>query len=246
VRFELDPADGAGDGFVMERIEGETIARRILRDDAFAAARPRMARQCGEILARIHAIPRDELPALPGFEPFDRPAARELETFSRLLDFYGEPHPAFELGLRWLRAHLPPAGRTTLVHGDFRNGNLVVGPEGVRAVLDWELAHLGDPIEDLGWLCVKAWRFREFGRPVGGFGELADLHAAYEAASGIPLDRSAFHWWLVMGTLKWGVMTITQARAHLDGAVRSVELASIGRRTVEQEYDLLELIAEEE
>jgi aminoglycoside phosphotransferase (APT) family kinase protein len=129
-----------------------------------------------------------------------------------------------------------------VVHGDFRNGNLIVGRDGIRAVLDWELAHLGDPMEDLGWLCVKSWRFGQ-PLPVGGFGAYAQLLDAYERASGRPVDRVALRWWETLGTLKWGIMCIMQAATHTSGAVRSVELAAIGRRVCEQEWDLLALVA---
>jgi aminoglycoside phosphotransferase (APT) family kinase protein len=157
------------------------------------------------------------------------------------LDAVGEPHPAFELGLRWLEQHRPPTGTTGVVHGDFRNGNLVVGPDGLVAVLDWELAHLGDPLEDLGWLSVRAWRFGAPGH-VGGFGEVDELIGAYEATSSRRVDRDALAWWEVLGTLKWGVTCMVQAATHLNGVVRSVELAAIGRRVCEVEHDLLALL----
>ncbi|HEY7070744.1 MAG TPA: phosphotransferase family protein, partial [Acidimicrobiales bacterium] len=157
------------------------------------------------------------------------------------LDAAGEPHPAFELGFRWLDRHRPPPGRSTVVHGDFRLGNLIVGPDGLRAALDWELVHAGDPLEDLGWLCVRAWRFGAEPR-VGGFGTVDDLVAAYEAESGTRVDRDALAWWEVLGTLKWGIICALQAATHLTGMVRSVELAAIGRRVCEVESDLLELL----
>lgn len=222
-------------GFLMEHVDGETIARRILRDDTYAAARPAMAAQCGEILARIHTM--DPGPVAPGADP----AREALARYRTLLDSFGEPHPAFELGLRWLERHAPAPGRVTLVHGDFRTGNLVVGPDGVRAVLDWELAHPGDPLEDLGWLCVRSWRFGGPGE-VGGFGDRGDLFAAYERASGVTVDPGAVRWWEVFGNLKWGVICVAQSFTHLWGHVRSVELAAIGRRACETEHDLLELI----
>ena len=233
---------GAGSGvevalgaswMVVEFVEGETIPRRILRDDEFRAARAALAAQCGEVLARIHRIDPTAVGGLVESDP--------VVDLRLGLDLIGEPHPAFELGLRWLDQHHPPARTAGIVHGDFRNGNLVVGPEGLRAVLDWELAHLGDPLEDLGWLCVRAWRFGAEPH-VGGFGELDDLLAAYEGASGAPVDRDALAWWEVLGTLKWGVTCMVQAATHLSGAVRSVELAAIGRRVCEVEYDLLELL----
>ena len=229
------PAVVADDGeyLVVERIEGETIPRKILRDDEFAAARPLLAAQCGEALARIHAIPLDAVPGLERQDP--------LPTWRATLDGFGQPHPTFELALRWLADNEPPPVGTTVVHGDFRNGNLIVGPGGLRAVLDWEIAHLGDPMEDLAWLCVKAWRFG-VDRPVGGFGDYDDLFAAYGDASGRSVDPSVVRWWEVLGTLKWGIMCIAQAFTHLSGTVRSVELAAIGRRVCENEWDLLELL----
>ena len=219
---------------VVERIEGETIPRKILRDEAFAAARPLLARQCGKALARIHAIPVDAVPGLAREDP--------ITTWRTALDNLGQPHPTFELALRWLERRRPPEAGTAIVHGDFRHGNLIVGPDGLRAVLDWELAHLGDPMEDLGWLCVKAWRFG-VDKPVGGFGDYDELFAAYEGAAGRAVDPEVVRWWEVLGTLKWGIMCIIQAFTHLSGTVRSVELATIGRRVCENEWDLLGLIA---
>jgi aminoglycoside phosphotransferase (APT) family kinase protein len=230
-------------GFIMEHVEGETIARRILRDDEYAKARPVMAAQCGEIAAKIHSIPTQEL---DGMDPPDTsPAQAVLDQYSTLLESMGEPHPVFELALRWLSKRMPPSDRITLVHGDFRNGNFIVGSDGIRAVLDWELAHLGDPWEDLAWVCMRSWRFGAPGE-VGGFGEREDFYIAYEKTSGLPVDRNAVTWWEVMSNVKWGVMTIGQAFTHLWGHVRSLELAAIGRRTVETEYDVLRLIKEVE
>jgi aminoglycoside phosphotransferase (APT) family kinase protein len=219
---------------VVERIDGETIPRKILRDEQYAAALPRLAAQCGEALAAIHSIPLDQVPGLVAQED-------AVDIWRALLDGFGQPHPTFELALRWLDERRPPSTGAAVVHGDFRNGNLIVGPDGLRAVLDWELAHVGDPMEDLGWLCVRAWRFG-VDRPVGGFGEREDLFAAYERASGRPVDVEVVRWWEVLGTLKWGIMCIAQAFTHLSGTVRSIELATIGRRACENEWDLLELI----
>ena len=219
---------------VVGRIEGETIARRILRDDTYAGARPKLAAQCGWALAAIHSIPLDAAP--PGLEHED-----QLTRFRDIHDSFGEAHPAFELGFRWLEANRPPPTRTTVVHGDFRLGNLVVGPDGLRAVLDWEIAHLGDPMEDLGWLCVKAWRFGS-ALPVAGVGQYGELFDAYSEASGEPVDPEVVRWWQVVGTLKWGIMCMMQASSHLLGLSRSVELAAIGRRVCENEHDLMLLL----
>jgi aminoglycoside phosphotransferase (APT) family kinase protein len=219
----------------MRRIAGETIARRILRDDAYAEVRPRLAAQCGTILGNLHQMETSALPPIADAYTFD--GLRSVLTDS------GVVSPMLELALRWLDLNRPPSSRTTVVHGDFRNGNLVIGPDGVRAVLDWELVHLGDPMEDLGWLCTRAWRFGGAG-PVGGFGEYADLVTAYEAAGGVAVDRDALRWWELLGTVKWGVICVVQANRHLVGGQRSVELAAVGRRLAEQEYDCLNLLEE--
>lgn len=219
---------------IMERLEGETIARRILREDRFERARRTLAHQCGTILAQIHSIPAADLPDLPLVDP--------LANCEELLRSLPEPYPVLELGLRWLKVNRPPgAASTTVVHGDFRNGNLIIGEDGVRGVLDWEIVHLGDPAEDLGWLCVKAWRFRA-APPVGGFGTYEQMLEGYAAGGGRPMDLDTVRWWETLGTLRWGLGCIGQARRHLDGSVRSVELAAIGRRACEQEWDLLKLI----
>jgi len=229
-----DVAAGLGATFmVMAFVEGETIARRILRDEHLAEARSVLAAQCGRALAAIHRIDPVEIPGLAGGDP--------LEQLRGLLDRLGQPHPAFELGLRWLAETRPARSAEAVVHGDFRNGNLIVGPEGIRAVLDWELAHRGDPLEDLGWLCVKAWRFGST-LPVGGFGTIEQLVSAYEEAGGGTVDAPTLHWWQVLGTLRWGIICIVQTLTHTTGAVRSVELAAIGRRVCEVEWDLLELL----
>ncbi|MFC4061849.1 phosphotransferase family protein [Planomonospora corallina] len=231
----------AGDRHIlMTRVAGETIPRKILRDEAFAAVRPRLAARCGEILAAIHRMPLSCLPqdSVPGPRAVpDDP----LATWRDLLDLTGQPHPVFELAFLRLAASRPAGDRVTVVHGDFRNGNLIIGPDGVRAVLDWELAHPGDPLEDLGWLCVRSWRFGS-PLPVGGFGEYGELVEAYEQASGHRVDPDALRWWEIFGVLKWGVICVMQAIRHLSGGARSVELAAIGRRVCETEWDLLRLL----
>ena len=218
---------------VMARIEGETIPRRVLRSPELAAVRPLLAARCGEILAAIHAIPADAVPELD--------AGDQLGTWHALLEATGRPHPALELAVRRMGQERPPRHRTAVVHGDFRNGNLIVGPDGVRSVLDWELAHLGDPLEDLGWLCAKAWRFGS-PLPVGGFGTYDQLVEAYESAAGLHVDRDALRWWEMFATLKWAVVCIMQAQRHLSGGERSIELAALGRRVAESEWDLLRML----
>jgi aminoglycoside phosphotransferase (APT) family kinase protein len=234
----LQPWDGLGTGFIMARVEGETIARKILRDAQFAHARPLLARQLGQIAAGIHGLDVAQLPELRRMT-----AAKEIFELERDYRGFDWPRPVFELALRWLRDHDPgPSGQTTLVHGDFRHGNLIIGPDGVRAVLDWELAHLGDPMEDLGWICVNSWRFGEIDKPVGGFGTREDLFAGYEAA-GRRADPDRVKFWEVMGTLRWGVMCCGMMQRFRTGPDHSMERAMIGRRSSETEIDLLRLLA---
>lgn len=237
VRLVLEPRHGLGEGFVMTLIPGETLGARIVRDPALAGARQGLARQCGATLATLHRMPAPGLPSLRLGTP-----AAELAHFERIHRGHGTARPVFEFALRWLAAAVPadpPAA--CLVHGDFRNGNLVVDRTGLAAVLDWELAHLGDPMEDLGWLCVNSWRFGRGELPVGGFGTREDLFEGYAAAGGC-VDPARVHWWEVMGTLKWGIMCETMAHAHLAGAERNPEFAAIGRRASETEIDLLRLL----
>ena len=218
---------------VVERIEGETIPRKILRDDEWAGARRALTAQAGRALAAIHTIDPGAVDGLAPSDPLGDPLP--------FLDGLGEVRPALELGVRWLAAHRPPDGPRVAVHGDYRMGNLLVGPDGLRGVLDWELAHTGDPAEDVGWLCAPAWRFGGTGE-VGGFGALDELLAAYAAAGGGAMTPDRVHWWQVYTTVKWATICALQASVHLSGAARSVELATIGRRVCESEWDLFGLL----
>jgi aminoglycoside phosphotransferase (APT) family kinase protein len=218
-------------GMVMRRVPGETIARKILRDETYAHARDRLVGQLAQFAAGLHAL------AAPESFPLPDPVA-ELRA---QLDSFGRPSEVFELALAHLEETRPPARPPVLVHGDFRLGNLIVGPEGLRAVLDWELTHAGNPAEDLGWLCVRAWRFGAV-QPVAGLATRQELLAAYRTVGGADISPDELRWWEIAGTLRWGVICLTQAFAHLSGAHRSVELAAIGRRVCEQEWDLLLLL----
>ena len=234
----LQPADELGTGFIMRRVEGETIARKILRDAQFAQARPLLARQLGKVAAGIHGLDLAQLPKLRRMT-----SATEIDELERDYRSFDWPRPVFALALRWLRDHDPgPSDEVTLVHGDFRHGNLIIGPDGVRAVLDWELAHLGDPMEDLGWICVNSWRFGEIDKPVGGFGTREELFAGYEAG-GRRADPARVKFWEVMGTLRWGVMCCGMMQRFRAGPDHSIERAMIGRRSSETEIDLLRLLA---
>lgn len=219
-------------GLVMRRVPGETIARRILRDDEYAAARRVLVPQLAEFLAGLHAIDPAEVPGTESSDPM-----AIWDKYQRL----DQRSAVFDRTHEWLLAHRPGHTADALIHGDLRMGNVIVDHDGLAAVIDWELIHRGDPHEDVAWLCLKAWRF---GLPleVGGLGTLDELVAAYTAAGGRPLDRDTLRWWLVAKTFTWGVGCMLQADTHLSGRVRSVDLAAVGRRTAEQEWDLIELL----
>jgi len=225
--------DLGADWLVVERLPGEAIPRKILRDAEWAGARRALTAQCAGALAAIHTIDPGAIDGLPTADPLGDPLP--------FLDALGEARPALELGVRWLDRHRPAAGPRVTVHGDFRFGNFLVGPEGLRGVLDWELAHAGDAAEDIGWLCAPAWRFGGSDE-VGGFGSMEDLLGSYAAAGGEAMDRDRVHWWQVHATVKWAVICSLQASAHLSGSTRSVELAAIGRRVCESEWDLFTLL----
>ena len=239
VLYVLQPGDGLGQGFLMDRVDGETIPRKILRDAAFADLRPKLPFDLGRILARIHTMDMSNFPGL-------RQVTAQAEIAELYQAYQGDrwPRPVFEFAFRWLGRHAPDAPQPmTLLHGDFRNGNLIIGPDGVRAVLDWELAHFGDPMEDLGWLCVNSWRFGNIDKPVGGFGQIDELTAGYEAEGKRKADAARILYWQTLGTLRWGVMCLGMLARYESGEDRSIERAMIARRASETEIDLLRILA---
>ncbi len=222
---------------ICNAIGGETIVRKIYRtlDRADGdAGRDRLLRQCAQALAAIHRADPDGIGLTQG---------DQLAEWRDRLDEMGDTTATFEWAFRWLAAHRPPLTPLRLVHGDFRMGNLIVDESGLAAVLDWELVHIGEVYEDLAWFCIRAWRF---GAPealgAGGLGSVESFLAAYEEAAGTALDRDAFRWWLTVATLRWGVICRFQAERHLSGQTPSVELAAIGRRVSETEWDVLDLL----
>jgi len=238
VVYVCAPEDGLGRGYVMERLSGETIARRILRDPEYADARSKLARQIGAAAAHIHQVDVAAAGALRVSSP-----ETSLEASYAGYRGYGTPRPVVEWAFRWLRDHLPPpAPRLTVVHGDMRTGNIMVGPQGLVGVLDWEAVHLGDAMEELGWICVTSWRFGEVDKPAGGFGPREELFAGYESVSGVRPDAERVRWWEVMGTLRWGMSCAMFAKEFQTGD-RSVERAAIGRRASETAIDLLAILA---
>jgi aminoglycoside phosphotransferase (APT) family kinase protein len=234
----LEPADLLGEGYITERVAGETLGSRIVRDERFAAARRVMARQCGEILAAVHRIDSAEAPFLT-----KQDGAEHVAAHRELVDHYGFKLPALDLALRWATENVPRNQRLTVLHGDFRMGNLIVGEDGIRCILDWELAQRGDPMQDLGWLCIRTWRFGGAG-PVGGFGSREDLFAAYEKASGHPVDPGHVRFWEAFGNVKWAVDCLLLGTRGVEEV--GVERCAIGRRIEEPLWDFFNLIENRE
>lgn len=233
-----DSVAALGNPFLIcDEIKGETIVRRIQRqlDNGDGhAGRTTLLRQCAQALAAIHRADA----RIPGLTRQD-----QLDEWRDRLDAMGDTTATFEWAFRWLAAHRQDPSPTVLVHGDYRMGNLIVDGSDLAAVLDWELVHAGQAYEDLAWFCIRAWRFgAPAGLGAGGLGSIESFLRAYEEAGATTVDRVAFHWWLVLATLRWGVICRHQAERHLRGQFRSVELATIGRRVCETEWDLLELL----
>jgi aminoglycoside phosphotransferase (APT) family kinase protein len=238
VRHVCDEADGLGEAYVMVAVPGETLGRKIVGDARFDAVRGQLARLCGAALVPIHATPPQA--GLP-LKTID--AAGELERYWESYQASGAQRPILELAFQYLRQRVPPPVEPTVVHGDFRNGNIMFHPEkGVAAVLDWELVHIGDPAEDMGWICTNSWRFGRPDRPVGGFGEYEDLLAGYAAAGGKPIELSRVRFWQMLGSLRWGVMCLGMYLSWSSGITTSVERPMIGRRVSETEADLVVLL----
>lgn len=231
--------------FVMERLDGEAIGRRVVSDTRYAGVRPLLVQQLMDNLAAVHRLDVSTLPFLPRPARGEPPAVQELDRMQGQLDDVGEPHPALELGLRWLRRRAPVEEELRVVHGDFRTGNYLVTPQdGLTGVLDWEYVHLGHPVEDLGWFCVRAWRFGADGLAGGGLVDREGLLQAYEKASGQPVEPELLTWWELFGNVRWAVGALAQAQRHLTGVEQSIELASLGRICAEMELEVLRMLDE--
>jgi len=251
VHFAGGEADGLGGSyFVMDLVPGEALARRLLRDERYRDARVALPAHLGCELARTHSIDigHAELAFLAARAPSgDDPrrfALAEVERYRQILDaFSGDhPYPLLRLVARWLERSAPPVERAALVHGDFRVGNVMFDERGLTAVLDWELCHVGDPVEDLGWLCVKTWRFGNDSLAAGGLCSREELVRRYAEAGGAACSLEALRWWELFGNWKWAVICRMQAERHKAGKWPDVELATIGRRVAETEHEILALL----
>lgn len=226
--------------FIMDYVEGVSIGVKVVRAPELEAARQRLPDQLGEQLAQIHML--EPLPFLQGPPAGVSPAQAAVAAVRGMIDHLGIHNPAIELGLVWAEENAPACEQMTLVHGDYRVGNLLVGTEGLNAIVDWEFCHVGDPAEDLAWPCVRDWRFGNGRLHFAGIGERDAFLTAYERASGRRVDRRAVDYWEILGNLRWAATCLSQANRHLSGADPSVELASLGRRSVEMQMEMLRLI----
>ncbi len=225
--------------FVMRRATGTANPRTLTRDDAVAGDRGALANTLGREIAKLHSIkpPQDGLADL--LAPNGTPVARRIGEFRALLDALPDPAPVLEWGTRWLSLNEPSSQSVALCHGDYRTGNYMVDGGVLTGVLDWEFASWSDPLEDIGWLCARCWRFGADDRPVGGIGPREDLYAGYEAEAGSPLNWDLVPYWEVLATVRWAIIARHQGQRHLSGAQSSLELALTGRKAAEMELDVL-------
>ena len=226
-----------GDSYIMHFVEGESIARKILRDKEYKKALPILAYQCGEAIAKIHNVDINNFSFLP-----KKPAEDQLEDLYSTYQSFEQPSPVFEYAYLWLKEQDFGNFQESLVHGDFRLGNIIVNADGLQSIIDWELAHIGNPLQDLGWVCGNSWRFGKNDKVVGGFGELEDLLEGYNSVSKLKVNKEMVRCWQVFGTFRWGVICLIQAYAHLNGTINSIEKAAIGRRVSETEIDIVDLL----
>ena len=236
----LRPEDCIGAGFIMQWLEGEALGARIVKIPELDAVRPQLAHLFGATLARIHSI---DLQASGLSEHLQHLSPEDYvrQTWERYQEF-ATPQPMIDYTARWLLDHLPQSYVPSLVHNDYRNGNVMVDANGIVAVLDWEVAHIGDPMRDLGWMLCHSWRFGRAHLPVGGFGAADDFYAGYEAVSGTPLDRQAVKFWQVFGSFWWAVGCLGMAEHYRNGPDQSVERPGIGRRSSECQVDCVNLL----
>lgn len=227
--------------FLMDRVVGESIGSRIVGLSELKQARTELPQQMGRQLAKIHAL-EGEFEDLPSPSPEGNSAQHTIRRVRKMADEIGIQNPAYEFAFRWLEARAPTPKAITLVHGDYRIGNVIVDSQGLLAIVDWEFAHLGDPTEDLAWPCVRDWRFGKDALSFGGVGSRADFLAAYEEGGGLPFDTEAVDYWEILGNVRWAVGCQSQAQRHLSGEDPGVELASLGRRAAEMELEFLRLI----
>lgn len=225
--------------YFMDWVEGEAIGRRVVRNPELANARESLPDVLAEQIAKLRTVTPDHAPEVPRARLGG--VAHAIAFAREMIDRLPERHPALELSMRWLEETRPAEVPLSLVHGDFRTGNFMVTPEGLTAVLDWEFAHFGDPLEDVGWMCVRDWRFGQLALAAGGFAKRSRFFQALEKA-GVAVDAVRVHWWEVMGNVRWAAGSVFQGERYLSGEEIDVELIAIARRAPEMEFEALRLI----
>ncbi len=236
VKHLFAEGDEIGSAYVMSAIEGETLPQKIMKSPEFADGIGNIAAQCGTALAKLHAFPSEKIPGLPVSN-----VAEQLDQYETILREYGIERPVFELALQWLKANKPEVDANCLVHGDFRMGNLMIDSQGLAGILDWEICHIGNPREDMGWICTNSWRFGRRDKRVGGVGDLSELLDAYEAAGGEHITEREIDYWECLGSFKWGIMCQTMYQTFKTDDP-TIERGSIGRRSSETEIDLMNIL----
>ena len=237
ILLEFSEGNEIGEGYVMEAVSGETIPRKILKDKNYESVRNKLPFEIGKSLAQIHQTKLDQLQDLEQIT-----FAESLNKLYTIYQSFEQPQPVFDLAFKWLENQDVIDYDKVLVHGDYRFGNFIISEEKLESIIDWELAHIGNPMEDLGWLCVRSWRFGNVRKRAAGLGDIEDLISGYESNSKINIDISQLDLWQLYGSLKWGIICMVQTFAHLSGAVNSLEKAAIGRRVSETEFDLMNMI----
>jgi aminoglycoside phosphotransferase (APT) family kinase protein len=230
--------------YLMRRVQGEARGHRLVRDPAAIVHGEGLAAQLGAELARLHRV----APPVAGLEfipvPRGSAALARVAEYRRHLDALQSSECVLEWGLAWLEKHAPAAVPPRFVHADFRTGNYLVDGGELTAILDWEFAGFSDPLEDLGWMLGKYWRFGAYEREAGGIGSREALFAGYEAEARHPIDRAAVPYWEVMGTVRWAVIALMQAARHFAGDEDSLELALTAHVVPVLELDLLTRVRE--
>jgi len=227
--------------FIMTYVEGISVGRKVMTSPDLAAARVALPMQMAQQLARIHTLDAAGLDFLQ--RPTDHnPARHAIKDTHAALESIGAVAPALEYALRWCERHIPAPDRETFIHGDFRVGNLLVNPTGLAAVIDWEFAHIGDPCEELGYLCMRDWRFGADKFRAAGLSPREPFLQAYEQYARVTVNRDSVTWWEILGNIRWAVICLVQAQRHLSGQDPSIELASLGRRSIEMQAEALRLI----
>jgi aminoglycoside phosphotransferase (APT) family kinase protein len=211
-------ADGKWFGrpsLIMRRLPG-SCDYYVLTGDRPLAERKSLAQQFSTLLAEVHAVDwtaLDERGVL--LDPGAGAAEAELDHWEAVLRRdQPEAYPELELALQQLHRAPPRAEERVLVHGDFKPGNVLLEGDRIVALLDWELAHLGDPMEDLGWM-TQPLRLRE--QIIPGSWEEADIFASYERATGRVVDPASVRWWNMFATFRTAVMQVSGLRSFLEG-----------------------------